>query len=115
MQEKIEKALNTLIECAKNRSTTYYGDIYEDIGLSYSSAVDRNEGSYVLGKVNDITMAENNVMISALAVSRDANSPYDGFFKLAAKFGKIGGNINESEKIKFWIEEMERVYNVYKK
>ena len=103
------------MECAKNQKTTYYGIIYKDIGLDCSSIVDRNKGSEILEKVNDITMADNEIMISALAVSKEANKPYDGFFKLAARLGKIGENINEFEKIEFWVKEVKKVFVIYKK
>lgn len=115
MEDKIKKTLDTLIKRAKEQKPIYYKEIYEDINLDCSSVVDRNIGSDVLEKVNDITMAENEIMISALAVSKEANSPYDGFFKLAFRLGKIGRNIDEFEKIRFWIKEVNKVLNVYKK
>lgn len=115
MENQIKKALNILIECAKDQKMTYYGTIYEDLGLACSNVADRNKGSDILGKVSDITMADNEVMISALVVSKETNKPYDGFFKLASNLGKIGRNINEFEKIKFWVKEVEKVFNVYKK
>jgi len=115
MEDKIKKALDILIECAKNQKTIHYGIIYENLDLDCSNIVDRNKGSNILEKVNDITMSDNEVMISALAVSKEANKPYDGFFKLASKLGKIDININEFEKIEFWVKEVKKVFNIYKK
>jgi hypothetical protein len=110
-QEKIQKALAILEEKARNKQLICYGELYQMLMLSMPK--DQNLGSDILTGVNEITR-ENNIQLSAIAVSKEQSMPYPGFFKLAIDWGLIKKNASEDEKLIFWATEVKKVFNFYK-
>jgi hypothetical protein len=54
-------------------------------------------------------------MLSAVVIYVDKNRPGDGFFTLAGELGLYGGSNNEENKIVFWLAELKRVHDFWRK
>ncbi|KKP90129.1 MAG: hypothetical protein UR94_C0030G0010 [Parcubacteria group bacterium GW2011_GWA2_36_10] len=110
--DKIKEAFNIILINLKKNEPISYGEFYKLVGLDHAKNLDRLYGSQLLEEIN--TISGKNYMISAFAVSSDEYKPYNGFYLLAEKLGRIRKGSSEAEKDAFWIEEMARVYNKYK-
>jgi len=114
-QKVVENAYNILKEEAGRGSLPTYGYIYDRLGVDSRSPTDRKRGSAILTEVNRASLAEKNVMITAIAVRQESQMPGKMFYVLAEEFGKLKSDAGEEEKAAFWRDELERVYEAYKK
>lgn len=111
--ELTDKLYSILKERASKYDPIYYGDLYKKVGLNHDNIGDRKIGSQLLETANLISGKE--YMISSFAVSKGNNGPYQGFYALAERWGRIKAGLTEQKKMDFWIEEMKRVFNKYRK
>lgn len=115
MDKKIQQTFQILEECAKNRQQIHYQKLYKEIGLNRENPDDRNKGSKILAEVNKISINKNKTMLSSLVTLKEKEQPADGFFELAVELNKLKSNAKEDDKLKFWVEEVKKVFKVYNK
>lgn len=115
MSKKISQAFQILEECAKNKSTIYYQELYKQIGLDRENPDDRNKGAHILAEINKASVNKNKTMLSSLVTLKVANQPADGFFEFAIELEKLSPDVSEDEKEKFWIGEVKKVFKTYNK
>ncbi len=109
----INKVYEILKDCAKKSRTIDYGYLYEQIGVDSRSIAERNRGSLILEEVNNLSIDDNNVMITALAVEKGTGLSGKGFFDLAERLGRINKAAEKNEKIDFWNKECQKIYSLY--
>lgn len=110
----VEKTYEILKDASKRGRILTYGELYDQIGVSTKTADERKRGSQILNEVNEISVLENDVMITAIVVKNDNQLPGNEFFRLATTYGSITENASEEEKKEFWKSELEKVYNIFK-
>lgn len=110
----VEKTYEILKEAARRERILTYGELYDQIGVDMKSASDRKRGSEILNEVNEISVLEGNVMITAIIVKNDTQIPGAEFFRLATSYGELKEDASDEEKIDFWNEELKKVYHIYK-
>lgn len=100
-----------LISFVKNKGdlrTIGYKELYLELNLNYPF----KEYSQDLNRVSELSFERDNVLLSALV----STGPYPGrgFFVLPRRKNLIPtANLNEMEKRKFWLQELEKVYMKY--
>lgn len=115
MDNIIQQTIQILEECAKNQQQIHYQKLYEKIGLNRENPDDRNRGAKILAEINNISINKNKTMLSSLVTLKGNEEPAFGFFELAIELGKLKPDANEDDKLKFWIEEVKKVFKVYNK
>jgi len=110
----VEKTYEILKDAAKRGRILTYGELYDQIGVSVKTADERKRGSQVLNEVNEISVLENDVMITSLVIKNDTQLPNNEFFRLATTYGSISEDASEEEKKEYWNSELEKVYNLFK-
>ena len=109
----VDKAYKIIFSRAEKYDPIYYGDLYNVIGLDHTDPRDRQIGRHLLGLVNEIKGKD--YLLTSFAVSKAGNGPYQGYYTLAEELGRIKPGLSEKQKEDFWIEEMKRVYNKFRK
>jgi hypothetical protein len=108
----VKKIYKILAIRATKYDPIYYGDLYRQLGLDHTNPNDRRKASVLLEAANEISGKE--YMITAFAVSKNGNGPYEGFYSLAERYGRIRPDLTDDQKDKFWIKEMKSVHEKYK-
>jgi hypothetical protein len=109
---KANKMFSFLKERASKYNPIYYSILYKQVGLDVNKESDLSLGSHLLEMVNEMSGRE--YMISSFAVAKAGNGPYEGFYRLAERWGRMPSGLSSLEKEKFWMEEMKRVYEKYR-
>jgi hypothetical protein len=119
MLEITEKVVNLTYDilrtCAQRGGYINYGVLYDQIGVDRTRADERKRGSIILEKVNNLSIGENDIMITALAYDQSTDMPAEGFFTLAKELGRLSESATTAECIAYWENEKEKIYLIYKK
>lgn len=99
-----EDVRDKLIEVARNRGLTTYGELEPIAELPAVSI-----GPLVLDGISRAEAREGRPMLSAVVVNQDTGRPGDGFYRLAAEIGRAA--IPDPDA--FWIEELEALYRYW--
>jgi len=114
LREKINIARKILEDVAREKNWIHYSDLYPKIGLDTENIIDRDKGSYILAKINDETLKENDVMLSSLVVlKKEGEEPAKGFYEYAIINKRLKDDATDNEKTAFWIKEMKKCHNLY--
>jgi hypothetical protein len=102
-----------LKNAAKQKQTMSYKDLIEKANLPYDigSIADRTAIGDDLGEISAFCDDQGKPLISALVIDQQKNMPGLGFFKLAHNLGKYDGSTNEKKREKYWIQELNEVFN----
>ncbi|WP_457639140.1 hypothetical protein [Persephonella sp.] len=104
-----EKVFQILEKTATEGKTIHYADLIRQTS--------EKKGIYALihtlHKICSKTVKKEGFMLGAVVVSKKTGMPSEGFFKYAQKLYKIELN-TEEEKLKFWKNELEKIYRRYK-
>jgi hypothetical protein len=106
MDHRVTTIFEKLKEVARNRSLTNYNEVGRLVGLNMASEYDRIRIAQLLDEINQLEVADDRPMITALVILKNENIPGEGFFKCAIGLGKYDGSDDDS----FWAQEVERVY-----
>jgi len=106
-----------LVRVARDRrvETTTYGQLAPLAQLHLDNPADRRRLSEILGQISSYEHSQGHPMLSAVVIYVDKNRPGDGFFTLAQELGLYGGSNHEESKIDFWIAELKRVHDFWRK
>ena len=110
----VEKTYNILKKVAGREGIITYGELYDQIGVDMKNASERKRGSGILTEVNEISVLEASVMITAVVVKNDTQIPGVDFFRLATRYKSLEEESDDIEKKKFWNEESIRIHKAYK-
>ena len=69
---------------------------------------------YLLGLIVEDTFPESGVILSALVLYLNENSPGPGFFKLAQDLGLLSPSASADAKLVFWAGHVQRVQDHYR-
>lgn len=107
---------NKLIEIAKKGSFISYQKLSNQckLGLDMGDINQRNELAAMLGDISQFEFNQNRPLLSVVVFRDDTNMPGQGFFELAASLDLYNGSRSESQKEKFFIEELKRCYYYWK-
>ncbi len=103
------EAKAVLAECARRRQMIPYSDFVKKI---HSIQIEHHDPRlfHFLGEVSAEESAAGRGMLTALVVHKHGDmQPGPGFFELARSLGQ-----DTSDILKFWIEEVKRVFTVWK-
>ena len=102
-----EQARTALIACARERATTTYSGLCEDV-----TAIRLRPYTFaMMAFLNEICTEEDaahGVMLASLVTRKDSGLPGDGYFRNAARLGR-----DVSDHRAFWESEVERIYSVW--
>lgn len=112
-QELLDKTFKILKDRASRHDPIYYGELYKMLDLDHSNPKDRVLGSNLLAKTNEISGKD--YMITSFVVGKGENGPFVGFYTLAEQYGRIEPGLTDRQKDEFWVEEMRRVHEKYRK
>ena len=115
MEEKIQQTLQILEEYASEKKLVNYNVLYGQVGLDRKNPADRNIGSKILGEVSRITLKKNKTMLSSIVTLKGNESPAFGFYELATELGLLKKSANENDKLRFWAEQIKKVFKAYDK
>lgn len=104
------EAKTLLADCAKRGQMIPYSEFVTRI---HSVTIDHHDPRlfHFLGEISAEESAAGRAMLTALVVHKHGDrQPGPGFFKLAQELGK-----DTSDILKFWIEEVKRVFAAWKK
>ncbi|MCH8491600.1 MAG: hypothetical protein LAT81_16975 [Oceanicaulis sp.] len=106
-----------LIQIAKRKSTIGYQQISDQCQLGYDMGNQdhRTQLGLDLGDVSVFEHENGRPLLSAVVVSKDKNLPGPGFFEEAFDLGIYNGSKKQEDKEKFFIEELNRVYDFHAK
>ena len=118
----LKKVYFKLIDVAKQRGYITYEKIMDIAGINRKNKYERG---YVLGgMLGGISRHEHSCgrpLLSAVVVYKfsplkeNRLMPGEGFFKLAYNLGLYNGSRNRKDRAKFWIEEINKVWNYWSK
>jgi len=100
-----------LKDVARAGRTITYGEISPMADLNMSKPPDRNEIGRLLGTICAREHEEGRPLLSAVVVRSNIGCPGKGFFTLAQELGIYDGSDDKA----FWIEEVRRVHEHWKK
>ena len=100
-----EDVRDKLIEVARNRGLTTYGELKPIAKLPAVSI-----GPRVLDGISRAEAREGRPMLSAVVVNQDTGRPGDGFYRLAAEIGRAE---SPAPDVAFWEEEREALYRYW--
>ena len=109
----VDKTYEILKDAAGRGRVLTYGELYDSIGVDMKSPSDRKRGSEILTEVNEISVLENDIMITAIVVKSDTQVPGAEFFRQATTYGSLGEESSDEERKIFWEEELKKVYETY--
>ena len=115
MDKKIEQTIQILEEYALRKRLINYNVLYGQIGLNRENPADRNTGAKILAEVNRITLKKNKTMISSIVILKGNESPADGFYEFAEELELLKKSANENDKLRFWAEQIKKVFKEYGK
>ncbi len=101
-----------LIHAAKNKTIVSYSDVAKIMGLPPTGNYTGKEIGILLGEISEEEVNNKRPMLTALAVSKNAPYPSEGFFVLAKQLGIFKGE-GEKEEKQFWEETREAVYSTW--
>ena len=100
-----QRVRDRLIEVARNRSLTTYGELEPIAGLPAVSI-----GPLVLDAISRGEASEGRPMLSAVVVNADSRNPGDGFYRLASEIGRAA---SPNPDVAIWATELEAVYEYW--
>ena len=114
MLNKIEKIL---IDCAKKKKTITYSELAKQINQNSDKKIPSGKImgivlSKYLHKLCESYVKNGKAMIGCLVVSKKSGIPSEGFFKFAQKLYNIEFK-NDEEKLKFWQNELKRIFKEF--
>lgn len=98
-----------LLEIARRRGYTTYGEIAPLVGLDTENPDDRNAMSQILADIARAEQAAGRPMLTAVVIRADQNMPGDGFFTIAQEFGRYAGG----DRLLFWIGSLNEVHEYW--
>jgi hypothetical protein len=110
----VEKTYDILKKVAGREGIITYDELYDQIGVDMKNSAERKRGSGVLSEINEISVLESSVMITAVVVKNDTQIPGAEFFRVAVTYKTLKEDATDEEKKKFWDEELVRVHEEYK-
>lgn len=103
-----EEMMQILVGRAKLKDTISYSELVAQVQTIHL-APDSHALAAMLGEISSAENAAGRGMLSVLVVHKDGDmQPGPGFFDLAKSLGRNTGRVP----LKFWIEELNRVYAV---
>ena len=109
----VEKTYEILKGVASRKGIISYGELYDQIGVDMKNASERKRGAGILNDVNEFSVFENDIMISALVVKNDTQFPGEEFFRQAASYEPSLEEAGDEEKKDFWKKETTKIYEAY--
>jgi len=110
----VDLTYKLLVGIAKSGDLINYGELYSQIDVDPRDPRQRHYASEILESVNNISMKEHSVMITAVAIDKEKNISGGGFFTLAIEFDKLSSDSDELERLSFWSNEVKKVHELYK-
>ena len=105
-----EQARRAMIDAARRRSVISYSEL---VGKIASCSLEPHEGrlAHMLGEISSEEDEEGRGLLTVVVVHKAGDmKPGSGFFTLARSRGR---DIGDRQKI--WVEELERVYEIWSK
>jgi hypothetical protein len=109
-QKTKERVLKCLVKLAKDRQTTVYSKLAEEVGLKINKPAHRNRLTDILGAISEEEFSKKRPLLSAVVISKGRTMPGGGFFKLAEKLGLYK---KEDDKKLFFDEQLKKVYEYW--
>ena len=102
-----------LIDKAKQAQTICYTDLVKvaKLNLDMTNPYHRALLGKLLGAISSFEHANGRPMLSSVVVSKETNSPSDGFYKLADELGY--GNWRTLRKILWGFQELKRAFDYW--
>jgi hypothetical protein len=91
--ELIEQAHQIILARVKADTPICYSDLYKELGINYERQGHRMLASQLLEEVNEIDGRD--CLITAFIVSKEKNSPSEGFYALAEDWGLIKRGLSD--------------------
>lgn len=83
------------------------------VPFDFATERDREAVGAILGDVSRRTVADSNVMLSAIVAYIDRNDAGPGFYKLAMVLGLLANTATADDKLAFWTAQVARVHDRY--
>ena len=109
-----QQIYDRLKEVASNGELITYGAIAPLANLDMENPDDRNKISQILGDISTYEHEQGRPMLSAIVVLAETGYPGDGFYTLARELGLHHGK-KEFEDLDFFVKEVKRAYDFWKK
>lgn len=107
-----KKLYNELASLAKNKQLTYYSLVAPILGLSMDREEDREEIAQLLGEIAKHENDQDRPMLTSLVIHKgNDNNPGEGFFAIAKELDLYSGSRNQLERVTFWANQVNLVYN----
>ena len=104
-----------LIEVARNKGTTTYGEIGPIVGiLDFSNPGSGIQIGEILGEISKYEHSCGRPMLSALVTYKDEPKPGPGFFTLARELGLLMRTDKDAE-LEFFAQELRKVHDHWSK
>lgn len=108
------KIYNRLVTLAREDQLTTYSDIAPLADLTMDDAAHREEMSRLLEEIARCEQAAKRPMLTAIVVHQGGdNNPGEGFFAIAAEFGRFTRTRNQNRRAEFWVSQVAEVYNYW--
>jgi len=104
---ELEMIYAILIQLAKKKTTIFYSELGNHIGLKPGNYLGFKLGS-ILDQINRDEHKHGKPMLSAVVITKQNGIPAPGFFDLAKELKGFSG-----DKIDFWNHELKDVYNAW--
>lgn len=113
-EEGLASAMNQeLYDCllteARRRGYTTYTDAGRQIGLDMAIDADRDQMTGLLEEIARHEQDSGRPMLTAVVILRGENMPSDGFFRIAAEFGRF----DDGDRLRFWIDALNEVHGYW--
>ena len=103
-----ERLYEKLKQVARARRLVTYAEIVPLVGLGITNPRDPRL-SKILHQICTCEVGQGRPMLGAVVVRKADSHPGEGFFNGARALGLL----RESDKLSFWINELDRVYNYW--
>ena len=107
MDAKTKAVYEEIIKVAQDEDVITYSELASRTGNTPTGI-----GPTILDGINRIENNEGRPLLSAVVVNKNRNIPGDGFFDLAKSLGLQSSG---EDNVKFWLKEIHRVYNYWRK
>jgi len=107
-----QELYNQIIEVAQRRGLITYGQVAPIVNLDMGIDANREEMSRMLAEIATVEQEAGRPMLTAIVVHQGGdNNPGEGFFAIAAQFGRFAGGHNQLQRLEFWVREVAAVHD----